>query len=43
MFLCVPITAIIVIVCAHFEGSRPLAVLLSANGRVETLREPDAG
>lgn len=35
MFLCVPITAIIIIVCAHFDASRPVAVLLSAKGRVQ--------
>jgi predicted PurR-regulated permease PerM len=33
MFLCVPLTVILVIICAHFEGTRPLAVLLSAHGQ----------
>lgn len=37
MFLCVPVTVIVMIICAHFEASRPLAVILSANGRVEEL------
>jgi AI-2 transport protein TqsA len=37
MFLCVPITVILMIICAHFEATRPLAVILSANGRVEEL------
>ena len=34
MFLCVPITVIVMIVCAHFEATRPFAVLLSADGDV---------
>ena len=33
-FLAVPITAIIVIVLSEFPGSRPIAVLLSRNGRL---------
>ena len=33
MFLCVPLTVILVIVCAQFDSTRPLAVLLSARGR----------
>ncbi len=35
MFLCVPITAIVMIVCAQFEVTRPIAILLSADGRVD--------
>jgi predicted PurR-regulated permease PerM len=35
MFLCVPITVIVMIVCAHFESTRPLAILLSADGRID--------
>lgn len=34
MFLCVPITVILMIVCAHFRPTRPVAVLLSATGKV---------
>lgn len=34
MFLCVPITVIIMIVCSYFPASRPVAILLSGNGRV---------
>ncbi|WP_428686754.1 AI-2E family transporter [Roseibium sp.] len=34
MVLCVPLTVMIVIVCARFEGSRPIAVLLSQTGDV---------
>jgi AI-2 transport protein TqsA len=34
MVLCVPLTVMIVIVCARFEGSRPVAVLLSETGDV---------
>lgn len=33
-FLAVPITACVVLVCAEFEITRPLAVLLSRDGRV---------
>jgi predicted PurR-regulated permease PerM len=33
-FLAVPITACIVLVCAEFEATRPLAVLLSRDGRI---------
>lgn len=32
MFLCVPIMVIVTIVCAHFRGTRRLAILLSARG-----------
>ncbi len=35
MFLCVPITVIAMIVCAHFSATRPFAVLLSADGHPE--------
>jgi AI-2 transport protein TqsA len=34
MFLCVPITVIMMIVCSYFSGTRPIAVLLSGDGRV---------
>jgi AI-2 transport protein TqsA len=34
MVLCVPLTVMIVIVCARFEASRPVAVLLSETGDV---------
>lgn len=34
MFLCVPITVILMIVCSYFPGTRPIAVLLSGNGKV---------
>jgi len=34
MVLCVPLTVMIVIVCARFEGSRPIAVLLSQTGEI---------
>ena len=33
-FLAVPITACIALVCAEFEATRPVAVLLSRDGRV---------
>lgn len=34
MFLCVPITVVSLIVLAQFETTRPIAVLLSADGRI---------
>jgi predicted PurR-regulated permease PerM len=34
MFLCVPIMVVAMIVFAHFEVTRPVAVLLSADGRI---------
>ncbi|HYD08442.1 MAG TPA: AI-2E family transporter, partial [Reyranella sp.] len=34
MFLCVPIMVVLLIVFAHFEATRPVAVLLSADGRI---------
>lgn len=34
MFLCVPITVIIMIICSYFPSTRPIAVLLSGNGKV---------
>jgi predicted PurR-regulated permease PerM len=33
-FLAVPITAILAIVVSEFAGTRPIAVLLSSNGRL---------
>ena len=34
MFLCVPLTVICVIILAHFSQTRPIAVLLSGNGKL---------
>ena len=34
MFLCVPMTVIVLIVLAHFKTTHPVAVLLSADGNV---------
>jgi len=34
MFLCVPITVMLVIICAQFPQTRPVAILLSADGRI---------
>ncbi|MTI45546.1 putative PurR-regulated permease PerM [Roseibium hamelinense] len=34
MVLCVPLTVVIVIICSKFPASRPVAVLLSANGDI---------
>ena len=36
MLLCVPITVIIIITLAHFPKTRPIAVLLSKDGKVAT-------
>lgn len=35
LFLCVPLTMIVAIVCAQLPATRPVAVLLSADGRVD--------
>jgi predicted PurR-regulated permease PerM len=34
MFLCVPITVIIMIICSYFPATRPVAILLSGTGEV---------
>jgi predicted PurR-regulated permease PerM len=34
MFLCVPIMVVLLIVLSNFESTRPVAVLLSADGRL---------
>lgn len=34
MFLCVPITVIMMIICSYFPNTRPIAVLLSGDGQV---------
>jgi hypothetical protein len=34
MFLCMPIMVILMIVLANFEQTRPIAVMLSADGRI---------
>ena len=34
MFLCVPFTVIMMIVCAYFPATRPVAILLSGNGQL---------
>jgi predicted PurR-regulated permease PerM len=36
MFLAVPLTVVVMIVCSHFAPTRPLAILLSADGTVRT-------
>jgi len=38
MFLCVPIMVILNIILAKFEPTRPIAVLLSANGKIDSNR-----
>jgi hypothetical protein len=39
MFLSTPLTVMVLVICAQFEGSRWLAVLLSANGEPQKLRD----
>ena len=39
MFLCVPIMVVVILVLANFEQARPVAVLLSADGRIFRERE----
>ena len=41
MFLCVPITVIIMIICSYFTATRPLAILLSGNGKAVSGLEKD--
>lgn len=42
MFLAVPLTAILMIVFSNFETTRPVAILMSQEGRIETDRAPPA-
>lgn len=39
MFLAIPMTVILVIICARFEATRPIAILLSKDGKVPPSRE----
>lgn len=39
MFLAIPITVILVLISARFESTRPIAILLSRDGRVPPSRE----
>lgn len=34
MFLAVPLMVVLMIVCSHFESTRPIAILMSADGQV---------
>ncbi len=34
MFLAVPLMVVVMIVCSHFESTRPIAILMSADGQV---------
>jgi len=42
MFLCVPFTVIIMIICAYFPTTRPVSILLSGNGKVTVGRSEPA-
>lgn len=42
MFLSTPLTVIAMVICAQFEGSRWVAILLSANGTPDKLRDRKA-
>jgi len=35
MFLAVPLTAIVMLVCSNFERTRPLAIILSESGALK--------
>jgi predicted PurR-regulated permease PerM len=35
MILCIPIMVIVMIICAHFAPTRPVAILLSSDGEIE--------
>lgn len=39
MFLCVPMTVILMIIFTYFEKTRPVAILLSGNGEIDSLQE----
>ena len=39
MFLAVPITVMIMIIFAHFEATRPIAIMLSQDGQIKKLYE----
>jgi hypothetical protein len=41
MFLCVPITAMAMIVMAQFPQTRPIAIFLSASGKIYDLDRAD--
>lgn len=34
MILCIPIAVIIMIICGHFQQTRPIAIILSADGQI---------
>ena len=42
MFLAVPITAIMIIVMANFQATRPVAILMSQSGTVDVMEEKTA-
>ena len=35
MFLCIPITVILMIICGHFAPTRPVAIMLSSDGEID--------
>jgi AI-2 transport protein TqsA len=35
LFIGVPITAVFVIICSHFAQTRPIAILLSGDGKLD--------
>jgi len=42
MFLCVPITVILMIICGHFAPTRPIAIMLSSDGEIDWHMEGQA-
>lgn len=43
MFLCVPITVAMMIILAQFETTKPIAIMLSDNGNVDSLNKAPTG
>ncbi|MBD8890659.1 AI-2E family transporter [Roseibium litorale] len=43
MVICVPLTVVLMIICSKFESTRPVAVLLSANGNIGDPARPSGG
>ena len=41
MLLCVPIMSIIIMLFAQFDATRPIAILLSANGKVRVYKSEE--
>jgi AI-2 transport protein TqsA len=42
MILCIPIMVIVMIICAHFAPTRPVAIVLSSDGEIDWQTEAEA-